>query len=157
MAKYERTGNPTVPKWWLDKAIPILERPDIKQADVARVASEHAGRESPWGRDSISKFVAGTGRTAALTNGISAALHIPPPFFIAPSEAAASAMTLIVERELAKSDAESNTLRAFDRVAEKEMRSTAVDDVRRPVVVSVDHGDKTGRGGRAVRAGRGRS
>jgi hypothetical protein len=157
MAKYERSGKVRVPQWWLDKVLPLLDDRSINYAEIARLASRHAGRRSPWGASAISKFASGEVRTIELTNGISAALAVVQPFFVAPNEAAASAMTVIVKREHGYADAMHQKLSVFDRVADKELRSKDVDPARNAAVVSAEHGSQGGRGVRARRAGRSRA
>ena len=82
--RYERAGQSDIPDWWMDLATERIK--SANNADVAAAASSHAGRTSAWTGDAISKFfLYGTGRTRELTNGISHALGIPPPFFTARS------------------------------------------------------------------------
>jgi hypothetical protein len=157
MAKYERSGKVRVPQWWLDKVLPILDDPSVRLADVAKAASQHAGRASPWKGDAVSKFASGTVRTIELANGIAAALHVPQPFFTAPSEAAASAMVLIVERERAHDEEDKRKLAAYDASQSREVKSVSSGVTQNAAVVSPDHGNQGGRGSRAGRAGRGRS
>ena len=157
MSKYERSGKVRVPEWWLAKVLPLLDHPSVKLADVARAASRHAGRTSPWKTDAISKFATGTVRTIELTNGISAALGVVQPFFTAPTEAAASAMSLIAQDTHVANVEQHKKLSAFDRVAAREIESVDVDQGRNAAVASPDHGSKVGRGGRTRRAARSRS
>src|SRR6185436_15504109 len=124
MPKYERSGKVNPPQWWLDKVLPLLDDPSIKHSDIAQAASRHAGRTSPWKGDAISKFASGTVRTIELANGISAALKVVQPFFTAPTEAAASAMSVIVERERTHLDEKQQKLRAIDGVVAKEIRGS---------------------------------
>jgi hypothetical protein len=119
--KYERSGKAKPPQWWLDKVLPILASKEVRYADIARAASEHAGRRSPWRADAISKFRSGEIQTEELANGISAALQIPPPFFVAPTEAAAVAMLQIVKREQAYTGTQSEKLTVIDRVADAQV------------------------------------
>lgn len=130
MAKYERSGKTQVPQWWLDKVIPILDRTTMTNDEIARRASEYIGRASPWKGDAISKFKEGQVRTIELTNGISAALQVPPPFFTAPTEEAAIQMTLVVKQytqdEVAQ-DVSERKLSTYDGVAAGEQRAARLD------------------------------
>ncbi len=156
MSAKERMSKLPVPDWWLQKAIPILK--SINQADVARDASAHAQRTTPWTASAISHFINDDiGRTVALTNGISAALQIPPPFFIAPTEQAASEMHRIVKREQAHVDDDVDQRSVVDGVVDREMSISKVDAPKRRAVVSTDNGAQIGRGVRARRASKGRS
>ena len=82
MGTYERTKT-EVPKWWLDIALPLLEKEETKFAEIARKASEFAGRQKAWTPSAITKFKQGVGRSVDLTNALSYVLEITPPFFIA--------------------------------------------------------------------------
>lgn len=157
MATNERMSKLELPDWWLLKAIPLLKSSSIKHADVARDASAHAGRRNAWTQSAISKFVDGIGRTMALTNGISAALQIPQPFFVAPTEKAAAEMLAIVKREQAHDDEAVDAASVLDGVAEREIANAGLDAARRRGVLSSDNGAKSGRGVRAARASKGRS
>ena len=154
MATNERMSKLDPPRWWLDKALPLLRSPSVKHADVAREASLHVGRRKHWTPSAISKFIDGTGRTFALANGISAALRIPQPFFVAPSEKVASEMLAVLKREQANA---TEALNALDGAFAREIHKTALDADRARGVGSSDNGVKSGRGARTERAGRGRS
>lgn len=158
MARNERSGRAKIPQWWLDKVLPMLNDRSIRLADVAEAASRHAGRKSAWGRDAISKFATGIGQTVELANGISAALHVPQPFFTAPSETAASAMALIVEREREPpyDDYDRRNLAAYDSSHAREMKSVGSGMSHSAAVGSSD-GEEGARGKRSGRPGRGRS
>lgn len=163
MSTKERKSRVQVPLWWLEIALPKLDSPDTNLADVARVASDHAGRKKAWDSSAISKFKTGEGRTVALTNGISHALGIEQPFFTAPTEIAAKQMALIIQadedgrRGQAHKTTIDQALPVMDGVADEAIRHGLVDaDVRRGVVSS-DNGDQSGRGVRARRSRRGRS
>jgi hypothetical protein len=149
MPTYERSGKTNVPQWWLDKVLPLLADPGIKHGDVAKAASRYAGRRSPWKSDAISKFASGTVRTRELANGISAVFCIPAPFFTAPTEAAASKMAAIVERE-----EKEEKLAVVDGIAEKEIHKSRIDLARNAAVVSSDHGKDHGDDGNRRRPGR---
>lgn len=149
MSKNERMSKVEIPAWWLAKAMPLLNSPTVKLADVARAASAHAGRSNPWDQSAISKFKDGVGRTVALTNGISEALRIPPPFFTAPTEQAASEMYVILQRERER------TLSIADGVADAAFRDGLVDAGRARGAHSFD-GAKRGPGERSRRARSGR-
>jgi hypothetical protein len=158
MSTNERMSRVALPGWWLAKALPILRSPSISQSAVAREASVHAGRIKPWTPSAISKFVTNdVGRTVALANGISAALQILPPFFVAPTERAAAEMLAVAKREQAHLDEQQQKFRVVDGVLEREISGTDVDAERRAAVPSVNYVDKGGRGVRARRAGRSRS
>ena len=162
MSRKERAGNPDLPEWWLRKAIPLLDSPSIKNADIARAASAHAGRPNghEWKSDSISKFKDGVGRSVALANGISAALGVPPPFFIAPTERAASEMLAVVRRaqeELAAHAARAEALDVIDGVAQKEIARGIVTKSLTAVVSSTNGDPHGGSGVRARGTRRGRS
>jgi hypothetical protein len=158
MSTNERMSKVEIPAWWLAKAIPLLKSRSTKLAEVAREASAHAGRGNAWDSSAISKFMSpGTGRTVALTNGISAALQIPPPFFVAPTERAASEMHQVMKREQARSGEAVDALSALDGVAARENYGARLDAKKNRAVVSSDNGAKSGRGARAERASKGRS
>ncbi len=162
MSKYERSGKARVPQWWLDRVLPILNSRNIRYEDLAREASRHAGRSSPWRGDAISKFASGEVRTIELTNGISAALGVVQPFFTAPTEATASAFNLALKRAQDHEDKtrhpdQDQLLSVTDELADEAIRRGVVDVKRSAAVLSSDHGDKSGRGGRARRSGRGRT
>ena len=89
---YERAGKPKLPKWWTDIVWPIIDGKDIDRAELAKKASEHMGRKSPWKSDAISKFRSGVAVTRELANGISKALGEPQPYFEARSPAESRAM-----------------------------------------------------------------
>jgi len=81
------------------KAIPLLDSPSIKNADIARAASAHAGRPTvmEWKSDSISKFKDGVGPKRGRRNGISRGARRPTSVFhSAPTERAASEMLAVV-------------------------------------------------------------
>jgi|SRR5882757_1600052 len=153
MSKKEISGSPEIPEWWLSKAIPMLDSPGIKNADIARAASRFAGRSDghQWRYDSISKFKAGIGRSVALTNGISAALGIPPPFFTASSEKAASVMFAVALLAQAELDA---ALEVIDGVAAREIAQATV---TRSLAVVVSSTNDDSHGGRTRGPRRGRS
>jgi hypothetical protein len=161
MTRKERMDAPDVPTWWLEKVLPLLDSPAVDPAEVARHASIHAQRQSPWTANSISKFKSGTGRTVALVNGISSALQIPQPFFTAPTEAAAVEMAQIVRSAKPQAkpqlDAPVEKLAVVDGVAAREIRAAKVDADRKRTVGSTNHAEKSGSGERNGRAGRGRS
>lgn len=155
--KYERMSKDDVPGWWLDKVLPLLDGPSTKAADVARDASAHAGRTSPWTPSAISRFKDGIGRTVALTNGISAALQVPQPFFTAPTERAAAEILQIVKREQAHAEEERKKRQVVDGVARGAIHTAMVDSERKRTVMSVDDGAQSGRGERTGRASRRRT
>lgn len=164
MSKKERAGNPELPEWWLAKAIPLLDSPSIKNADIARAASQFAERPAghEWRSDAISKFKDGIGRSVALANGISQALGVPPPFFTAPTERAASEMLAVARRaqeELAvqrRDEERASSLKVIDGVAAKEIAHGIVTKSLTGVVSS-PNGDTGGRGVRTRGTRRGRS
>ena len=167
MSTKERKSRVEVPTWWLEKAIPLLDSPMVNHADVARVASAHAGRKNPWGSSAISKFKDGTGRTVALTNGISVALQIPQPFLVAPTEFAAREMSAIAQRENARKAAEARkqahsaatrqAASVIDGIVDGEIAAGLADAKRRSGVASSVHDDQGDRGVRSGRARRSRS
>lgn len=95
-AKYERSGKPTLPKWWTEIVWPLLEQENYRK--LAARASEIAGRESPWGGDAITKFRQGSAVTRELTNAISAALGVAIPFWEAETETEALEFALVRAR-----------------------------------------------------------
>lgn len=176
MATNERSSNVEIPEWWLSKALAMLRSPGVRLADVARDASLHAGRGSAWDKSAISKFIKpGTGRTVALTNGISAALKIPPPFFTAMDEQAAVDMQQAMQRASrrlahAKTDEEGSDHPArqahsaaivhgssvVDGVAAREIAATIADVKRSGGVPSAPYAERGDRGvrRRVARGGR---
>lgn len=171
MATNERMSTLQLPDWWLRKATAAIQSPGTNQEDIARVASAHAGRKKPWGSSAITRFVRnGVGRTVALTNGISHALNIPPPFFVAIDELAAIEMNQAQMRAAERAhkkdhDAASSSEpgsaskgaqshsrskrhdpTVIDRVADGEILAAVGEAKRSSVVQSAVDAEKDGRG-----------
>ena len=151
---YERTGKPTLPKWWTDVVFPILEKPGVDYTDLAKRASIFAGRTSPWKRDAISKFKSGAARTRELANGISLALGIPQPYFEArsPKESKAIAAVMLAAEGPQTTPDQDAKIALLNQISDEERRSAS--DQTRPVP-SRDEG--TSRRGRHRRSTRGRA
>lgn len=145
MSTQERSAKARVPRWWLDEAMPILKRMTMTHSQLARLASESDRRESPWDASAISKFIAGTVRTTALTNAISVALRIPPPFFTATTKAMAYDMDMLSRASAAPDDesglAGNVRARAIDASAAREFANAVVDSGAQSGVTLVLHGE----------------
>jgi hypothetical protein len=130
---YERSGKPKLPAWWVAVVFPLLEKVD--HAVIANLASQYAGRKSPWKRDAISKFKSGAARTRELANGISLALGVPQPYFEARSAKESQAIAAVMELSGTPSEItpeQRGKLAALDQAAEAARVSTV--DQSKPVL-----------------------
>lgn len=148
---YERTGKPTLPKWWTDLVFPMLEKKENRYEDIAERASEHAGRTSYWDSSSISKFKTGKVQTRELANGISYALGVPFPYFEArtPEEAEAFMAARKLYDAAQPSSERYVKLLTTDELAERERRSAL--DQSDPVPSNNERSTQRGRPRRSPR------
>lgn len=128
MSSNERAGGSQLPSWWLDKALPAIRKTSITSTQLARLAGEHGAPS--WDSATISKFVDGRSRPAALVRALSRVLHIPQPFFVATSEAMAIEMTLVAAAAGAQSGSGvdvDDRAGVIDAAVDREFATTVVD------------------------------